>query len=72
MNGKILSRKMKCKNSVHICFYGCLRLSFFLTFSVNITFIDKEGVRRPIRGKIGDSILYLEVSIHSIHFFTIR
>jgi len=37
-------------------------LLYFLLSSfyrVNITFIDKEGVRRPIRGKIGDNVLYL-------------
>lgn len=26
---------------------------------VNITFIDKDGQRRPIKGKVGDNILYL-------------
>nr|CAH0105362.1 unnamed protein product [Daphnia galeata] len=26
---------------------------------VNITFIDKEGKLRPVRGKVGDNVLYL-------------
>lgn len=26
---------------------------------VNITFIDKEGKERPVRGKVGDNVLYL-------------
>nr|CAG4647499.1 EOG090X0GMO [Megafenestra aurita] len=26
---------------------------------VNITFIDKEGKTRPVRGKVGDNVLYL-------------
>nr|CAG4648335.1 EOG090X0GMO [Moina brachiata] len=26
---------------------------------VNITFIDKEGKKRPVRGKVGDNVLYL-------------
>ncbi|KAI9561799.1 hypothetical protein GHT06_012760 [Daphnia sinensis] len=26
---------------------------------VNITFIDREGKRRPVRGKVGDNVLYL-------------
>ena len=32
---------------------------FSLFFSVNITFIDKQGNRHPIRGKVGDNVLYL-------------
>lgn len=32
---------------------------FFLISSVNITFIDKEGKQRPVRGKVGDNVLYL-------------
>lgn len=30
-----------------------------LYFSVNVVFIDKAGRRVPIKGKIGDNILYL-------------
>ncbi|XP_046648628.1 adrenodoxin-like protein 1, mitochondrial [Daphnia pulicaria] len=26
---------------------------------VNITFLDKEGKQRPVRGKVGDNVLYL-------------
>lgn len=27
--------------------------------SVNITFIDREGKTRPVKGKVGDNVLYL-------------
>lgn len=29
------------------------------SFRVNITFVDKDGKRIPVRGKIGDNVLYL-------------
>ena len=45
---------------VYVSFKITFLYFIFLKFySVNITFIDKEGVRRPIRGKIGDNVLYL-------------
>jgi hypothetical protein len=34
-------------------------LIMFFFSSVNITFIDKEGKLRPVRGKVGDNVLYL-------------
>ena len=32
---------------------------FYFIFRVNIIFIDKEGKKRPVRGKVGDNVLYL-------------
>jgi hypothetical protein len=34
-----------------------LNLSIF--YSVNITYIDKDGKRFPVKGKVGDNALYL-------------
>lgn len=31
----------------------------FLFFRVNITFIDRNNEKRPVRGKVGDNVLYL-------------
>nr|CAG4635144.1 EOG090X0GMO [Alona affinis] len=28
-------------------------------FSVNVTYIDREGVAKPVRGKVGDNLMYL-------------
>lgn len=36
-----------------------LHWSLYSFGSVNITFVDKEGQRIPIRGKVGDNVLYL-------------
>ena len=40
-------------------------------FSVNVVFIDKEGKRHPIRGKVGDNILFLArrhgIGLEGIH-----
>ena len=41
----------------YVLFLMCKHLSWFCR--VNIVFIDKEGSRHPVRGKIGDNVLYL-------------
>ena len=38
-------------------FYECLW--FLSRFSVNVTYIDREGVAKPVRGKVGDNLMYL-------------
>ena len=30
-----------------------------LFFRVNITYIDRNGVKKPVRGKVGDNLMYL-------------
>ena len=41
--------------------YECHNEVFVLLFlsRVNITFIDRGGERKPVRGKVGDNVLYL-------------
>lgn len=58
MSGKIQSLKMKCKLT-HIGFKLFEWTIFCLFFSVNVVFITKDGERVPIRGKVGDNLLYL-------------
>ena len=31
----------------------------FFYFRVNITYIDKNGTKIPVRGKVGDNVMYL-------------
>lgn len=52
----------KCLINIHQTkskFAFILMLIMFFFSSVNITFIDKEGKLRPVRGKVGDNVLYL-------------
>ena len=34
-------------------------MQFLKCYSVNVTFINKMGERIPVRGKVGDNVLYL-------------
>lgn len=54
MNGKIQNQKRKCKIS-YIYFY----FNTINCFRVHVTFILKNGDKFPIKGKIGDNLLYL-------------
>jgi len=38
---------------VHLC------ERILLVFSVNVTFIDRDGEVHKVRGKVGDNVLYL-------------
>ena len=31
----------------------------FLSFRVNITYVDRDGERNDIKGKVGDNVMYL-------------
>lgn len=50
---------IKPRYLIHCCdkkFYRCI---CFVYFSVNIVYVDKDGNKTNVRGKVGDNILYL-------------
>ena len=55
MNGKIRSQKTKCKLMLKLLKKSLI----FFTFSVKITYIDKNGKPYEVKGKVGDNVLYL-------------
>lgn len=58
-SGKIPNRRAKCKQSKVYNPSSVSNAHMFPSTSVNITYIDKDGKRTAIRGKIGDNVLYL-------------
>ena len=63
MSGRIPSLQMKCELNSTIV-YGSYKVihtdcDMFRTHRVNVTFMDKDGERHKVKGKVGDNILYL-------------
>lgn len=60
MNGRTPNLRMKCElieYKAHKSLFS--QVCYLHHFRVNITFIDREGVAKPVRGKVGDNVLYL-------------
>ena len=61
MNGKIQNPLMKCKpffsqSLISLCTSDFL---YLLSCRVNVVFVDRDGERHEIKGKVGDNALYL-------------
>lgn len=56
MNGRIRKHRTKCNVILPLC---CVTFPYRFVFRVNITYINKDGERTGIKGKVGDNILYL-------------
>ena len=50
------------RSSVSVLFYFIITSTtghFFFSYRVNMTYITREGNRVPVKGKVGDNILFL-------------
>jgi len=52
--------KIRGRSVCILNFYILIVLSISIYFCrVNVIFIDREGIPRPVRGKVGDNLMYL-------------
>lgn len=59
MSGRIPSHQMKCTYSIRSPHLGAEAQLLPSALRVNVTFVDKDGERHQVRGKVGDNVLYL-------------
>lgn len=60
MNIRIQNLQRKCKRHKYPNFKSfCSFITILYHFRVNVIYIDKNGKEIPIKGKIGDNLMYL-------------